>query len=1230
MRCRVRCMQPEGRKNRERRLRGVMKSRNLLYSFFAVTLLLALWVPTVLAQSASTAALTGTVTDPTGAVVPNVTITVTSLATNQVRTVTSAGDGTYRLSLLEPGVYRVRFASSGFKTSEVGSVTLSVTETVGLDRALEVGAQTEQVTIESSVETLQTASSTLGTTVTGATIANLPLPARNFTAVLGMAAGVAVDATNGFSYGRGSMNMSVNGANPEKNNFQMDGVPVNNAAGNNQAVDAGLYTGITIPNPDAIQEFKIQTSTYDASYGRNPGANVNVVTKSGGNQIHGSLFEFLRNEALNANDFFYNRDSILSRTQKQVLKQNQYGGAVGGPVKKDKLFYFGSYQGTRQRNGVAPQGVTSATLYPVPDNREASDFAARLGAAMCGFATRGIQIACNGSNINPVAIALLRVKLPDGTYYIPGSGTSGLQQRLFSIPAKYSEDQYIANADYILSEKHTLQTKYMFSKNPFEYSLQGQLPGRFQTDRRSNTSAVLRLTSLLKPNMVNQARISFQRIIQDGSDKVPYTPQQIGQKPLVDTTCCNGTTGGTYTQPPVMSMTGAFAVGGGLNPSFAPSNQTQWSDQLSWTRGSHTLRAGFEFENIRYPLVFGGLGRGNLAVNSFPDLLIGRAGCPASDTTCSVANPGNTTGVTNSSFNNCLFCVRSNVNGIIHNYHLENLNAFFQDDWKVNNRLTVNIGVRWERDGTLSDKYGNLTNFWAEDLRSVATPPSALNDADARATLKSNPNAFIGYVVPSNYDSRPISEGGRGPLPPGVRQFGGEFTAQNRVPLSNFGPRIGFAWQPSEHGRLVVRGGAGLFYDRVGINRMVHAVQEGRPYADTTGLQADIASLQSPFHDRPMQLLPRYFNFTTQSGSNFNSPFYDKIHTPLVRQYNLGFQYEFIRNYVLEAAFVGASGINIGDYNHVINTARLASPTNPINGLITNTPGNAQARVPYLGFLANGLQQNAFDGVYNYNSLQTTVRKNLSHGVGFQVAYTWSKNMSNVFDSANANLNNPTDLGQQYGQTSYSRPHRFVVSYQYELPFKARQALLNKLVEGWSANGLTLIQAGNPLTLFDARGGTAYGMPNSNAYENGVGRAQLCPGFTYDQISTSGNVKDRLGITGNTSVTRFFNPASMCAPPSIPAALGSGTDFGNAGVGVVRGPHQLNFDFSASKTTRIGERQSIQLRAEFFNLFNHAQFALPQTAANQSLYGSNAALFGVITGTSVNPRLIQFGLRYQF
>src|SRR5262245_36171455 len=639
-----------------------MRTMKLSCSASVIAILLIVIAPACLAQSAGTSALTGTVTDPTGAVITGVTVTANSIATNQSRTTKTDEVGVYRIALLEPGAYRVRFTFVGFKTAEVSSIKLPVTETIVLNRTLEIGTQTDQVTVEALPEALQTATSTMGTTIAGDTIASLPLASRNFTAVLGTSTGVAVDATNGVSYGKGSVNMSVNGANPEKNNFQMDGVSINNAAGNNRSADDGLYTGIAIPNPDAIQEFKIQTSTYDASYGRNPGANVNVVTRSGGNDFHGSLFEFFRNEALNANDFFYNRDRLPGSPSKQILRQNQYGGSIGGPIKKDKLFFFGSYQGTRQFNGVAAQGLTSATLYPVPDNRESGDFAARLGAAMCGFPTRGIAIACDGSNINPVAIALLRVKLPNGNYYIPGSGTSTTTQRVFSIPAKYREDQYITNVDWLATSRHSLQVKYMHSDNPFEFQLQGQLPGRIQSDKRSNTSTVIRLTSIVNPRIVNQARVSFQRIIQRGSDTVPYTPKDIGLKPMIDSTCCLGTTGGTYTQPPVMNITGAFNIGGGLNPSDAPTTQIQYSDQLSWTNGSHTMRTGFEFENVRWPLTFGGLGRGFLLVNSFPDLLIGRAGCPPTDSSCSVANPGNTTGTAFSSFNACLFCVRSGVN----------------------------------------------------------------------------------------------------------------------------------------------------------------------------------------------------------------------------------------------------------------------------------------------------------------------------------------------------------------------------------------------------------------------------------------------------------------------------------------------------------------------------------------------------------------------------------------
>ncbi len=336
----------------------MMNSKRLVYLrpvahvVALIAMLLAIAAPVVLAQSAGTAGLTGTVTDPSGAAVPNVTVTLTSNDTNQARTATTGGSGEYKFTLLPPGSYKIRFAANGFKTAEVSAVNLNVTETPVLDHALEVGQQSEQVTVEASAETLQTATSSLGTTVGAKTVTALPLSNRNYTQILGLSAGANVGVSNATSFGKATQDMSVNGNDPAQNNFQMDGVAINNIANSGSSNDSGIYAGIGIPNPDSIAEFKIQTSTYDASYGRNPGANVNVVTKSGTNTWHGTGFEFFRNAQLNANGFFYNRDTCESEfagtsCPKQIFNQNQWGGVIGGPIKKDKLFIFGSYQGTR-------------------------------------------------------------------------------------------------------------------------------------------------------------------------------------------------------------------------------------------------------------------------------------------------------------------------------------------------------------------------------------------------------------------------------------------------------------------------------------------------------------------------------------------------------------------------------------------------------------------------------------------------------------------------------------------------------------------------------------------------------------------------------------------------------------------------------------------------------------------------------------------------------------------
>jgi hypothetical protein len=274
-----------------------MHSRLLPCSRRAAVLLAVLFIvfaPVLLAQSAGTAGLTGTVTDPSGAVVPNVTVTLTNSDTNQARTTTANGDGVYKFSLIPPGNYKVNFVASGFKPSEVPDVTLNVTETPELNAKLEVGTQSEQVVVEAAAEVLQTSSSSLGTTVNSATVTALPLANRNYTQILGLTAGASVGANNATAFGKATQDISTNGGDPGQNNFQMDGVPINNIANAGSSNDdgGGLYTGIGIPSPDAIQEFKIQTSTFDAKLRPQPGANVNVVTKSGSNTFHGTAFEF--------------------------------------------------------------------------------------------------------------------------------------------------------------------------------------------------------------------------------------------------------------------------------------------------------------------------------------------------------------------------------------------------------------------------------------------------------------------------------------------------------------------------------------------------------------------------------------------------------------------------------------------------------------------------------------------------------------------------------------------------------------------------------------------------------------------------------------------------------------------------------------------------------------------------------------------------------------------------
>ena len=1183
-------------------------------------------LPAVYAQSASTGALAGVVTDASGAVIPNATITLTSADTGQGRTVNAREDGSFNFSLLPPGKYTVKLEAVGFKPLQVPGITIAVTETAVLNRTLDLGSQAEQITVEANVETIQTASSAVGTVVNSASVTELPLNTRNYTNLLSLSAGANASVNNATSLGRGGVETAVNGAASGQNTYQMDGVSIVNYGSTGQVGDTIVHPSFGIPNPDTIMEFKIQTSLYDAGYGRNPGANVNVVTKSGTNTLHGTAFEFFRNTALNANDFFRNRScgitpALCAQTGgvKQVLNQNQFGGTIGGPLKKDKLFIFSSYQQTWQKNGAASQGsVTGITLPPIPagDRSNTAAFRSALGAAMCpanhpgnsyltnpgnGGAGQGLQVACDGSNINPIAINFLQAKTADGAYFIPGSTTGAFQSGVsYSIPAYSREHQGMINMDYVISPKHTLSTRYYRSVNPQDVAFANgnNVPGTPASLNYAYHDAVIRLTSIVTNQLVNEVRASMQRSTSDHLENPPVSSYAANIFPNVKP----GTSQlGTFPFSPVLSFTGLFNAGGATNLDESDhTTQYQIADQVSWSHGKHNVRAGFEAERVQWNWIYGGLSHGIMSFATFSDFLIGLPGAcgPAVPGVCNGSQFSNITSTTN-------FSTLSGPSGIVHGMRATDLSWFAQDDIRVSSHLTVNAGVRWEYDGLPSDKYGNAVTAWRSAILTVPVP------GDSPAT-----GSYAGWVVPNNYQTSTW-----GPLKPGMINSGRSIAIKNDIPLNNFAPRLGFSWQPTSARRLVVRGGGGFFFDRIAGDSVVHTIIQGPPYAvvlDRAAAANQFSSLLTPYASTPLGTFPnRWVNFANNTGSDITEPFMDEDYkTPLTYSWNLNAQYEFKSKWMLEVGYVGSHGVHQNGITRNINGASLASASQPVNGVTTNTVSNARLRVPYLGFGPAGLNSTDQIANYKFNSLQTTLRKVLSHGVTFQAAYTFSRAFA-----VTRNSNDPNDLRGSYGLNSQYRPHRLVMSYSWQVPGGIHRGALAKVVQGWNLSGVTTIQDGLPLTITDNRGGAIYGFP-------GTSRAQMAPGATYADIPTTGDLNTRLG--GASGGPGFFNTAAFTTIPVIGATPGvagtGGTGWGNSGLGVLLGPGQFNFDATVAKDTRVGgihENGTLQFRAEFFNIFNHAQFGNP---ASNVAVGS----FGQITNTTVNPRLIQLALKYSF
>ncbi|WP_058186853.1 TonB-dependent receptor [Terracidiphilus gabretensis] len=1124
----------------------------------------------LMAQAPGTGAIRGMVFDPAGRALPSAAIVIDNDATHIRRSVVTNGSGEYSVALLPPGNYSAVVRAIGFADAKAAGITIVVSETSTVDFHLTLASATTSVEVTANQELAQVESAALGRVVDEVAIQSLPLSNRNFTQILSLSPGVTVGLPDATQPGRGTQDVNANGSKTTANNIQFNGVDANNLSQNSAASD-GEEVGVAVPAPDTIQEFKVQTGNYDATYGRGTGANVDLVSKSGTNRFHGTTWEFLRNDLFNASDFFSN----LTGQPKPVLKQNQFGGAVGGPILHNRTFFFAAYQGLRSSNG---EGVQITTLLPQLTNDRS---AATLGAQFCAYPTSvgGTQIACNGSNINTVALNLLNFKLPNGQYAVPNPqillpSTDPTQLPLgessYSTPATYKEDQYTLDLDHKLTEKNSFAARLFYSRaptvNPFSPNA-ANVPGWGTNEVDKNVMAVLSDTHVINSNLINVARAGYMRFAGISSVGNPISTTDLGtQSPT-------GLSGAGIVAPGI-SINGLFTVGDAGTPSQSQTtNSFIAQDMISLTRHNHFLRFGAEVKRhqvmVDAPFSTDGL----LQIATFSDFLLGQ----------SAQQNGSPSGQSNVTLSN-------GSSGIFRKDERYNDFAFFaQDDIKITPRLTVNAGLRYEIFGTPSEINGRLVTF---------DPSLATLTAPTTGTLS-------GFAVTSNFP---------GSVPTGATQLPGRGLWPTR--FGDLSPRLGFAYRVTEHPEIVFRGGFGIYFDRLAAGLAENLVSQP-PFSSSQfafGEQNGAATLAAPF----VPLLPSLTSYPifpqripgagpTVTGIS------TRIVDPYTEEYNANFQFGLGWNTLAEVGYVGTHSIHVaGCYQ--FNQSLLASPENPINGATTNSVSNVIQRVRYSGIAPSSLEcQTAYSA--NYNSLQASVTKRISRGLQFLGSYTWSRMLDQTSGSSGGAvfelwLLTNDQYNPSYAPSDFDRTHRGVFNFTYDLPAVNNMSpVLRYATSHWQASGILVAQSGSPITVLDESAGAVYG---NYSFES---RAQLSGGST----TTSGSIYSR--VIGN-----YLSAGGFTSAPLAPNAVTSAdTNFGNSSVGLIRGPGQRDIDMAVERSFPFAESQSVHFRAEFFNLSNTPNFANPA----DNIINTGEA-FGKITAKANNPRIIQFALKYQF
>lgn len=1044
-------------------------------------LCLILLVSSAFAQG--TVTIFGTVQDKSGAVIPNVEISVTNTLTGAARTVRSNETGNYVASQLPVGVYSVRAQAQGFKTFVQDKIQVQVDENRQVNISLEVGSLSESVEVQAEVTQVETRSGSIREVIDSARIVELPLNGRNPLQLTRLVAGSGGVAAK--DQGQNET-VSINGARTNSNNYQLDG-------GDNH--DPYFNAPAIFPNPDALDEFSIQTNSYGADRGRNAGAFMTAVTKSGTNQFHGTLFEFLRNEKLNARNFF--------STTVPPFRRNQYGGTFGGRIIRDRTFFFGSFQGTNERS--APGAVTATVPSAAQRTGDFSASKISLKDPKGGLFPGNIIPT---SRINAAAPKFLSALVP-----LPN-----LANNVLSTASQQKVDDYqgVVKIDHRFTNSNSISGRLLRNKNDYQEAT-GNLPGFFALINYQNWNVAVTDTHIISPSMINSFVVTYNKIDRRQISVVP------GDKTWNDfgagftRTFEGNAPAGMHTQ-----VDGYFNAFSRFPLNHFRQNY-QFSNTLSWNKGAHFLKFGAEVR--RQILDMQELFRGDPYIR-FGNTWTGEA---AADLMLGLP-------------------LQFEQIAEAHNFpRTWELGFFAQDDWKVNRNLTLNLGVRWDPWFPFLDEADKFAQLWPGQQSTKF------------------PTAPLGVLFPGdNGLSRSMLE----------RAWG------------NVGPRFGFAYDPSGSGKTSIRGGYGLFYSQVR-QQANNQISTNQPFSLKLTVDNPAGGISNPY-----QGIGNPFPFkapsNAQEAQNYKwvlpltlTQWNPNMRNAVVQQWNLNLQREFLSSWIGTLAYVGSKG------NHLFMTAEM-------NPGVYGRPGNLNQRRVYAPNFAQVTDQSS-RGNSTYHAFQASVNKRLTHGLTILANYTWSKLIDDS-SSDGSTPNNPFNFRQNRGRSDFDIPHRFVVSYIWQLPsLKTSPAPLRYVFGDWETNGILSLQSGRGLTI------TA-GKDNSQS------------GTNQDRADLIGNPFLSSSRSRDEVLAQYFNPAAFAQNPA-------GT-FGTSGRNFLNGPGDATIDFGLVKVVPLTERFRLQLRGEFFNFLNRVNLGNPNTNAS-------SAQFGRITSAG-SPRVVQIALKLSF